>query len=92
MRYTPFGRLDQFHHVAFRTRAGLTRVEWLLGHALLSFPLCRIFQLETLETILGPTRNGSAFYQEPDSRAGKEMGSKQANLPDSLHGKYLGLL
>ena len=56
---------------------------------MLSFP-CRIFQLETLETILGPTRNGSAFYQEPDSRAGKEMGSKQANMPDSLHGKSFG--
>lgn len=48
--------------------------------------LCCVFQVETLETILGPPRNGSAFYKEPDSRAGKDMGSKQANMPDSLHG------
>lgn len=44
-------------------------------------------QTETLETILGVPRNNSGFYPEPDSRAGKEVGNKQGNMPDSLHGK-----
>lgn len=44
-------------------------------------------QAETLETILGVPRNNSGFYPEPDSRAGKEVGNKQGNIPESLHGK-----
>lgn len=39
-------------------------------------------QAETLETILGVSRSNSAFYPEPDSRTGKEVGNK----PDSRHG------
>uniref|UniRef100_H3CPC4 Nuclear receptor coactivator 3 n=1 Tax=Tetraodon nigroviridis TaxID=99883 RepID=H3CPC4_TETNG len=39
-------------------------------------------EAETLETILGVSRSNSAFYPEPDSRTGKEVGHK----PDSLHG------
>ncbi|XP_056129327.1 nuclear receptor coactivator 3 [Lampris incognitus] len=42
-------------------------------------------ELETLETILGGPRNSSSFYSEPDSRAGKEIGNKQGNAPDSMH-------
>ncbi|XP_034023135.1 nuclear receptor coactivator 3 isoform X2 [Thalassophryne amazonica] len=42
-------------------------------------------EMETLETILGGPRNSSCFYPEPDSRAGKEVGTKQGNMPDSLH-------
>ncbi|XP_011612604.2 nuclear receptor coactivator 3-like isoform X2 [Takifugu rubripes] len=38
-------------------------------------------EAETLENILGVPRNSSAFYPEPDSRTGKEVGNK----PDSLH-------
>lgn len=49
------------------------------------------FQTETLETILGVPRSSSAFYPEPDSRAGKEVGNKQGNLPDSLHGEWVAL-
>lgn len=39
-------------------------------------------QAETLETILGVSRSNSAFYPEPDSRTGKEVGNKS----DSRHG------
>lgn len=46
-------------------------------------------QTETLETILGVPRNNSSFYPEPDSRAGKEVGNKPGNMPDSLHGKQV---
>lgn len=46
-----------------------------------------MFQTETLETILGVPRSNSSFYPEPDSRAGKEVGNKLGNMPDSLHGK-----
>lgn len=44
-------------------------------------------QAETLETILGVPRSNSGFYPEPDSRAGKEVGNKPGNIPDSLRGK-----
>ncbi len=49
-------------------------------------------QTETLETILGVPRNNSGFYPEPDSRAGKEVGNKPGNVPDSLHGKSVSLI
>lgn len=50
-----------------------------------------IVQTETLETILGVPRSNSGFYPEPDSRAGKEVGNKPGNMPDSLHGKSVSL-
>ncbi|XP_051932407.1 nuclear receptor coactivator 3-like [Hippocampus zosterae] len=40
-------------------------------------------EAETLESILG-TRNVSAFFPEPDSRSGNEVGNKQGALPDSF--------
>uniref|UniRef100_A0A3Q4BWD0 Nuclear receptor coactivator 3 n=1 Tax=Mola mola TaxID=94237 RepID=A0A3Q4BWD0_MOLML len=42
-------------------------------------------EVETLQTILGVPRSNSGFYPEPDSRAGKEMGNKPGNMPDTLH-------
>lgn len=49
-------------------------------------------QTETLQTILGMPRSNSGFYPEPDSRAGKEVGNKPGNIPDSLHGKSVSLI
>ena len=49
-------------------------------------------KVETLQTILGNPRSNSGFYPEPDSRAGKEMGNKPGNMPDSLHGKTIWLI
>lgn len=48
-------------------------------------------QAETLETILGVPRNNSGFYPEPEPRAGKEVGNKLGNMPDSLHGKSVSI-
>lgn len=40
---------------------------------------------ETLETILGDPQATSGFFSESDSRAVKNVGNKQGNMPDDLH-------
>lgn len=59
---------------------------WFSNHSFIP-----LVQTETLETILSGSRTNSGFYPEPDSRAGKEVGNKLANMPDSLHGMSVSL-
>lgn len=68
----------------------ISTLKILCGPSLSNHP-CVLYQLETLETILGGPRKTSGFYPEPDSRAGKEVGNKHGSMPDSLHGKAIYL-